>query len=87
MSDDNIRQLFEKPAEPEPRQSYARGPGKKYSDGPIITAYVDTNALDVDCVNCMQPVGEFCVHENGALRKSPCPRRIATAARKAASDA
>ncbi|OBS01879.1 hypothetical protein A9W98_18015 [Mycobacterium gordonae] len=49
--------------------------------GPVIEAYVDTDALEVDCDNCRVAAGEFCTNpENGELRKMPCNSRITKAA-------
>lgn len=84
MSSDNIRQLFATRDNSEPSQSYARGPGKTYSRGPVLEAYADTGALDVPCINCGAKAGEFCWHDpqvGGMPRRLPCPKRILCAAR------
>lgn len=66
------------------RPDWYSGPPPKITRGPVITAYVDTHALDVECINCGAKPGEFCRHDTGQDRKMPCPRRIAAAARAAA---
>lgn len=63
--------------------AYATGPGHHTrSRGAVVETYVDTDALEVRCPACHVAVGEFCVHENGASRRMPCPRRIALAAKE-----
>lgn len=60
------------------------GPPPKISRGPVVTAYVDTGALEFECIHCQARPGEFCRHDEdhgGRERKMPCPARIATAAR------
>lgn len=52
--------------------------------GPVLEAYAETGALDVDCTNCGAKVGEFCCHDpavGGMPRRLPCPKRIQAAAR------
>lgn len=61
---------------------YATGPGARGSShGPVIEAYVDTDALEILCENCGVAAGDFCKHPDGTPRRAPCPRRIAGAAR------
>lgn len=61
---------------------YATGPGRhpRSSRGPVITAYVDTDALDYACPKpkggCGAGLGEFCTHPDGTQRKMPCPVRL-----------
>ncbi|MDM3894775.1 hypothetical protein [Mycobacterium intracellulare] len=60
------------------------GPPPRVTRGPVLTAYVDTGALDFECINCGAAAGDFCRHDEdhgGSERKMPCPVRIATAAR------
>lgn len=59
---------------------YATGPGHRSSRGAAVEAYVDTDALELDCPICHAPAGEFCRHESGNERKMPCPKQIAAAA-------
>lgn len=69
--------------DPYPPEWYS-GPPPPITKGPVITAYVDTGALDFECGNCLAGPGEFCRHDDkhgGAERKMPCPKRIATAAK------
>lgn len=64
--------------------SYAVGPGHHtHSRNAVVEAYAETDALEVLCPNCGAKPGDFCVHENGAQRKIPCPRRISGRATKA----
>lgn len=53
------------------------GPPPKVTRGPVITAYVDTQALDVDCISCGARAGEFCRHDaehGGRERKNAMPQ-------------
>ncbi len=63
--------------------NYATG-GVSHSRGPVLEAYAETGALDVECVNCGAKPGEWCCHDpevGGMPRRLPCPRRITAAAR------
>jgi hypothetical protein len=65
-------------------RDYGRGPGHHHhTRGPVIEAYVDTDALEIRCPNCGVHPGEFCRHDTelgGGDRKVPCPKRITAAA-------
>lgn len=64
---------------------YATGPGhQNHTRGPVMLAYVDTDALEYRCPNCGAEPGEFCrlpAELGGGERKAPCPRRIQLAAK------
>ncbi|GJO50200.1 hypothetical protein NJB1604_35850 [Mycobacterium marinum] len=63
------------------------GRPKPISRGPVIEAYVDTEALEHACTNCNAKPGDFCRHDTehgGGQRKVPCPKRIITAAQAGA---
>jgi hypothetical protein len=67
------------------RPDWYSGPPPPMTRGPVLTAYVDTHALDYDCINptCLAKAGQFCRHDaehGGKERKMPCPTRIKTAA-------
>lgn len=52
--------------------------------GPVLLAYVDTDALECRCPNCGAQPGDFCRHPaelGGGERRAPCPRRIIAAHR------
>lgn len=60
------------------------GPPPAVTRDPVLTAYVDTLALDYPCPNpaCRAAVGDLCRHDaehGGRDRKMPCPKRIAVA--------
>lgn len=63
------------------RPSWYAGPPPKVTAGPVIEAYIDTEALDHDCPDCSAGQGEFCRHPLGHERKMPCGGRIKVAAR------
>lgn len=75
-----MRDLDDYDYDPYPPGWHAAPPPKR-TPGPIIEAYVDTNALDHDCTNCHASEGEFCKHPDGTDRKMPCLERITTASR------
>jgi hypothetical protein len=59
---------------------YAKGPGKhQRGRAPVVTAYVDTEALDYVCPKdkggCGAAVGDFCTHPDGSFRMIACPVR------------
>lgn len=80
--------LDENDRDPYPPPWYS-GPPPKITRAPVIEAYVDTDALDYDCISCQAAAGEFCRHDEahgGHERKMPCPKRITTAARATRKD-
>lgn len=69
------------------RPDWYSGPPPASTRGPVLLAYLDTHALDFECMNptCLAQPGEFCRHDEahgGRERKMPCPMRIRTAAAK-----
>lgn len=69
----------------ERRDAYQRGPWPNPHRA-VTNAYVDTRALDYECTNCGAKVRGFCKLPDelgGGERKTPCPKRIAAAARAA----
>lgn len=64
---------------------YPVGPSHRIRGrGPVLEAYAETGALDVDCIHCGAKAGEFCCHDpevGGMPRRLPCPKRIVAAAR------
>ena len=67
----------------ERRETFQRGPWPNPHRA-VARAYIDTRAIDYECVNCGAKVSEFCTlpeQLGGDERKTPCPKRIATAVR------
>lgn len=75
-------------SDPYPPPWYS-GPPPRLTRAPVMTAYVDTHALDYECPHCAAKPGDFCRHDEehgGRERKMPCPARITAAARAAAEE-
>lgn len=57
--------------------TWHRGPGGTRTRGPVIEAYIDTEALDRKCPppiarGCGAEPGEFCKWPDGRERRTPC---------------
>lgn len=59
-----------------------RGPGSPHTRGAVVDVYADTQALEIACPECGQPVGKFCVWKSGDERKTPCGPRLGRKAAK-----
>lgn len=55
--------------------TYATGPGRPRSAGPVDGAYAD-GALDRDCPHCGALRASFCRRADGSFKRVPCCTRL-----------
>lgn len=58
--------------------TFVRGPGRRRrsAPGPVYDAYAVNGAINRTCPTCQALPMQYCQGPNGALRKSPCQKRL-----------